>query len=455
MLTNQQSDTLATVLSDASVGAYENEHIAIGCMLSNENAALYGIKVLEEKHFYYEHNRLIFKVLKETLEKDQILERTIAIINTISEEDWQKVLLDKELTLREYIAGCLSKAVAIFNPQACFSTVKEHYVKRELLKEHIKAIQNFADTTIAYNIKEIVASTADRIKNIIDISADQKTLSFKEECLEVLADHKNTSLIPTGFTKLDELISGFRPGQFIVIGAATSMGKSAFAVNLALNICDQGNKVALWSFEMDKKEIIHRVFAIRTGLSSNILKNNTMTEEYYNTVRRYADSTSDDLVIRVDRVRNMNNFYLECRALKINNVKTIIIDYLQLINLDQGFGTNRVRELEQITPNLKIIATELGITIIALSQLSREVHKRDGKRPILSDLRDSGSIEQDADIVMFLHRPDFVLIQQGKTFDEIPREIRNTADVIVAKNRDGQTGTCSLKFDRNLTKFSN
>jgi replicative DNA helicase len=300
-----------------------------------------------------------------------------------------------------------------------------------------------------------VASTTERIKNIIDIGADQKTLSFKEECLEVLADHKNSNLIATGFTKLDELISGFRPGQFIVIGAATSMGKSAFAVNLALNICDQSQKVALWSFEMDKKEIIHRVFAIRTGLSSNTLKNDTMTEEYYNTVRRYADSTQDDLLIRVDRVRNMNDFYLECRVLRNRGVAVVMIDYLQLINLDQGFGANRVRELEQITNNLKIIATELGITIIALSQLSREVHKRDGKRPILSDLRDSGSIEQDADIVMFLHRPDFVLIQQGRTFDEIPREVRNTADVIVAKNRDGQTGTCSLKFDRNLTKFSN
>jgi len=262
-------------------------------------------------------------------------------------------------------------------------------------------------------------------------------------------------LIPTGFTKLDELISGFKPGQFIVIGAATSMGKSAFAVNLALNICDQSQKVALWSFEMDKKEIIHRVFAIRTGLSSNILKNNTMTEEYYNTVRRYADSTQDDLLIRVDRVRNMNDFYLECRVLRNRGVAVVIIDYLQLIHLNQDFGLNRVRELETITNNLKIIATELRITIIALSQLSREISKRSDKRPLLSDLRDSGSIEQDADMVLFLNRPDFVLQQQGKKASEIPYELVNTAEIIIAKNRDGQTGTCSLKFDRNLTKFSN
>jgi replicative DNA helicase len=454
MLTNEQNYMLIDILNNISTDAEYNEVKALGAMLNEERFALTATKFLEEKHFYYEGHRLIFKILKESIENHKFLERALAVVNTINEEDWQKLALNKEMTVRKYISYCRTSAICIMDASFYFAIVKEHYVKRQLLQEYISAIQNFADTTISYNIKDLVGNTVDRIKNIIDITSNKEVLSFKEECLKVLEERNKDEVILTGFRDLDKMIHGFRKGQFIVIGAATSMGKSAFAINIALNICNQNKKIAIWSFEMNQREIIHRIFAIRTEINSVALKNNNISEEHYNSLRNYIDNTEDNIIIRTDRIKNINDFYLECRSLKINKgVEVIIIDYLQLIHLNDNYQGNRVRELEQITNNLKNIATDLDIVIISLSQLSREISKRSNKIPLLSDLRDSGSIEQDADIIMFLCRMDILLMQEGKKPGEIAEELKNITNVIVAKNRDGGLGLCSLKFNCYLTKY--
>ena len=270
-----------------------------------------------------------------------------------------------------------------------------------------------------------------------------KEESYKEEILKVL-NHKEEESINTGFKQLDEAIGGFKAGQLITIGAATGVGKSAFAINLALNITSQGHKVGLWSFEMDKKEVFERIFSIKTGLAK---KDKLSTEERYNAVRKYSDETSDDIGIYTEYIKDLDRFYLQCRQMSMRkNMKVVIIDYLQLIRLSNEANNNRVHQIEGITTKLKEIASDLGIVIVILSQLSRSYQSRVDKTPILSDLRDSGSIEQDSNIVILLHRPD----RQPSHYNGFEQ----CTQVIVAKNRSGSSGMFSLKYISNLTKFT-
>ena len=195
---------------------------------------------------------------------------------------------------------------------------------------------------------------------------------------------------------------------------------------------------------MSEEEVVERITSVVTCISK---KDNVRQEERYNAARKYIDSTSDNIQIFTDRIRDLSSFYLQCRRLSIReNMKVVIIDYLQLIHLSNDARGNRVAEIEYLTTNFKNIASELGITIIILSQLSREHKRREDKTPMLSDLRDSGSIEQDSNVVIFLHKPD----DQPSHFNKSEKLIR----VIVAKNRSGSVASIILKYQGYITKFT-
>jgi replicative DNA helicase len=249
--------------------------------------------------------------------------------------------------------------------------------------------------------------------------------------------------ISTGFVQLDEIIGGFRAGQLITIGGNTGVGKSAFALNLALNIMAQGHKVGLWSFEMDKEGIFQRIFSIKTGIDK---MDKSLQEERNNAVREYINNTDDDMGIYTDPIKDINNFYLQCRQLSVQeNMKVVIIDYFQLISVSGESNNNSISEREAITKKLKNIASELGLVIIVVSQLTRACQYRDDKRPMLSDFRNSGSIEQYSNVVIFLHK----LEKQPSEYSVFEHAI----ELIVAKNRSGLSGSFFLKYLRNTTKF--
>ena len=327
--------------------------------------------------------------------------------------------------------------------EGVFTKIQKQYLRREAFFIYEESKAKILDTVDSKDLEDVVNNISQRCNVLMDGMINSEEHNYETEVMNVLhAKEQNT--ISTGYKALDEIIDGFKAGQLITVGAGTGVGKSAFGVNLALNIANQGYKVGLWSFEMDKQEVYQRIISNVTGISR---KDESLTEERYNSIKKYFKETKHDIQVFTDRIKDLGNFYLQCRKSSLKeNMKVVIIDYVQLMHLSGFSGANRVAEIEMITKTLKNMASELGITIIILSQLSREYQKRSDKTPMLSDLRDSGSIEQDSNVVIFLHRPD----EQPSHLDQSTKMIK----VIVAKNRDGSSGVLGLKYQGNITKFT-
>jgi replicative DNA helicase len=313
---------------------------------------------------------------------------------------------------------------------------------------YIDALEKLLDTKSSEGVHNVVNSVVDDSKSNLELLAiDNQEENFFQQALRIL-NTKEAKLISTGYKQLDKIIGGFKGGQLITIGAGTGMGKSAFAVNIALNILRQEYGVAIWSFEMDEYEVVQRLFSVQTGKS---YKTERYQEERYNLIRKFLEELSQELIIRTQPIKDLSLFYLDCqKGMKKKNLKVVIIDYLQLIHLS---GSNkkatRVAEIEYITNSFKNIANELGLVIIILSQLSREHQRRDDKTPILSDLRDSGSIEQDSNIVMFLSNlPEKLTPRISFSKWEKPMALH------VSKNRSGSTGFVKFKYTGYITKFT-
>lgn len=434
-----------------------NERTALGYMLQSEDAAILAIKLLTVEHFAFSYNRYLFKAFEHHINRANVTEDGARnVIDAIyyhlcgvTDGDWRSIAVDETGSRKKYISDCLifsASVVTDYGFSELCKKIKEQSLRRSALHEYRQGIEKILNTADYHDFRELLSDTVDKINSIIDdVTVKGSLEDYKTVALDILHQQQSEKIY-TGYKALDEILGGIKPTQLIVIGAATSVGKSAFAINLALNICSQGHKVVLWSFEMDETEIFHRIFAIKTGFSSNAIKNQTSSEEHYNSIRKYIEETSDEIKIITDRIENLNTFYLQCKDLKLNQrIKVIIIDYLQLIHLGGKYENNRVRELEKITNTLKTVAMESDLVIIALSQLSREVHKRKDQIPVLSDLRDSGSIEQDANVVIFLYK------SEQAEYSAIKERI---IEISVAKNRNGKIGVCRLKFNSELTKFS-
>ena len=425
----------------------QNERTAIGHMLQDEQAALSGSRMLQPKYFLTPYAAHIFKIIKSCIEQAQSVSEIHFKVNSIADEDWKALAPELNIERRDYVSSCLTQAIPFLGTdviaEGVFNKIQEQYLRRVMFREYQEAMNKVLNTSDTKHLKEVVSGVNRKSDDVLDGMIASEKYDYKDKILSVL-NQKEIASISTGFESLDEIIEGFKPGQLITIGAGTGVGKSAFAVNLALNITKQGYKVGLWSFEMSEEEVVERITSVVTCISK---KDNARQEERYNAARKYIDSTSDNIQIFTDRIRDLSSFYLQCRRLSIReNMKVVIIDYLQLIHLSNDARGNRVAEIEYLTTNFKNIASELGITIIILSQLSREHKRREDKTPMLSDLRDSGSIEQDSNVVIFLHKPD----DQPSHFNKSEKLIR----LIVAKNRSGSVASIILKYQGYITKFT-
>ncbi|MEY4332987.1 MAG: hypothetical protein RLZZ196_1725 [Bacteroidota bacterium] len=435
---------ILTKLEEIKALDAKNEKIAIGYMLQNEHAAINASRMVHEKYFVTPHAAHVFKIVKSYVSEGKSVSDIYFHINSISEEDWKDFA--QGISREDYLRQCIVLALPFLGSdvvaEGAFAKIQKQYFRREAFFLYENAKPKILNTADSKDLTEVVIDINNQCNALLDGMIPNKEHDYEAEVMQVL-NTKEQAVISTGYKALDEIIDGFRPSQLVTIGAGTGVGKSAFAVNLALNITNQGYKVGLWSFEMDKEEVYQRIISNITEISR---KNRLHAEERYNAVKKYFKEAKDNIQIFTDRIKDLGSFYLHCRKESIKeNMKVIIIDYVQLIHLSGFTGLNRVSEIELITKTLKNMASELGITVIILSQLSREYQKRENKQPILSDLRDSGSIEQDSNLVIFLHRQD--------DYPLMLKDYEKIITVIVAKNRDGRSGSFVLKYQGNITKF--
>lgn len=451
MVIKMQYEENQTKQGEIATTDIRNEQIALGYMLSDEEIAVLGYQMLDSSYFLLPYSAYLFKKISAFVERGDSVSNAKIMFESILDEDWKEIDEKHGVDKQNFISNCMSFATPFLGislaAEGMFNRIKDQYLRREFIAHYSKGYKAMIDTTND-NLENIATDSVKLFEETLDSLTNRREYEDYKTLARRILNQKSTERIATGFKDLDRILGGFRTGQLVTIGAGTSVGKSAFAINLALNFCNQGEKVALWSFEMDQEEVLHRIFAIRSGISSNNFKNNQMSDDHYSSLNKYIDSTSDDLRVFTHRITDMNSFALECRRLKKkDNVKVIIIDYLQLIHLNRNYENNRVRELETITNRLKSIAGEYGILIIALSQLSRAGTGRGDKTPVLSDLRDSGSIEQDSNVVIFLHKGEEEKVQILGGQEKI-------IHVVVAKNRNGGVAKCCLRFNGSITKFT-
>jgi len=265
--------------------------------------------------------------------------------------------------------------------------------------------------------------------------------------IEFLMQNPHISLgVPSGFTDLDALLGGFQKSDLIIFAGRPGMGKTSFMLSAAMNAARLNRRIAIFSMEMGTEQIVQRIFAMETRINSQKLRIARLDQKEYVTFVKVAGQLSEHhLYIDDTPALTPNQMRTKCRRLQHEHgIDMVIVDYIQLMNGGQNYGNNRVQEVSYISRSMKELARELNVPIISAAQLSRAVEQRQDKRPLLSDLRESGSIEQDADIVMFLYRD--VIYNEATEFP-------NQADIIIAKHRNGPTGTISLYFDETITRF--
>ena len=427
----------------------EAEQAVIGSMLTDRDAVISAIEVLKEEDFYREDNKTIYEAILNLYNRSEPID-----IITLKAELTSMGMFDKIGGL-EYIVGLPEKVPTTANVEKYISIVKEKSELRRLIKAANEIIEQGYDPT--ENIDDIMNSAEKKIFNIMQ-DKDQKSYSPIKDVLidaftelEQLYNQKqHITGVPTGFIDLDYKTAGLHNSDLILIAARPAMGKSAFALNIATNAALKAKVPAvLFSLEMSKEQMVNRILCSEAMVDSNKVRTGKIDDDDW---IKLADTMGDlsEAPIYIDDTPGISikEIRAKCRKLKFEkNIGLVVIDYLQLV---QGSSKraqgSREQEISEISRSLKILAKEINVPVIALSQLSRAPEQRPDHRPMLSDLRESGAIEQDADIVMFLYRDDY--------YNE-DSEDKGLAEVIVAKHRAGSTGTVKLVWLGNYTKFAN
>ena len=425
------------------------EQAVIGSMLTDKDAVIAAIEVLKEEDFYREDNKTIYSAILNLYNRLEPID-----IITLKSELTAMGMFEK-IGGFEYIVGLPEKVPTTANVDKYINIVKEKSELRRLIKTANEIIEQGYDPT--ENIDDIMNNAEKKIFNIMQ-DKDQKGYSPIKDVLvdtftelEQLYNQKqHVTGVPTGFIDLDYKTAGLHNSDLVLIAARPAMGKSAFALNLATNAAVKANvPVVLFSLEMSKEQMVNRILCSEAMVDSNKVRTGKIDDEDWIKLANTMGELSEAPIYIDDTPGiSINEIRAKCRKLKLEkNIGMVVIDYLQLVQgsskRSQG---SREQEISEISRSLKILAKEINVPVIALSQLSRAPEQRPDHRPMLSDLRESGAIEQDADIVMFLYRDDY--------YNE-DSEDKGLAEVILAKHRAGSTGTVKLVWLGNYTKFAN
>lgn len=425
----------------------EAEEAVLGSLLIDPDAVLKVASFLEADDFYREKNGWIYQAVLDLHER-----REPADFVTLTDE------LERRNILQEVGGAAYITALINSVPSAVYVEHYAHIVERTAtLRRLIDAAGQIA--ALAYEEAEDVGEVVDRAEQLVfnvserrvrrDLMPVRQVMHEVVDRIDFLHRHQGQILgVPTGFTQLDRLLGGFQKSDLIILAARPSVGKTSLSLNFALNAARRYRKVvAFFSLEMSAEQLVQRLLAMETGIDQQRLRKGEIEDHEWDMLMAAAGELSSTMLF-IDDTPALSALELRTKARRLqaeHGLDMVIVDYLQLMRGDNR-SENRVQEISYISRSLKGLARELETPLIALSQLSRAIESRTDHKPMLSDLRESGAIEQDADIVMFIYREDMVKENSEK---------KNIADVIVAKHRNGPTDSIPLYFRKELTKFEN
>jgi replicative DNA helicase len=447
------SDEMMAVGGRVPPQAVDIEKYVLGAILLDPEAIAVALEHIDETAFYREAHRKIFHAMMKLFSKDEPID-FISVVNELKKREE----LD-DVGGAAYITELTNMVASSANIKHHLNIIKEKALLRRLIHSCTGIL------TEAYDPNAEAEAVMSKAQNeVFDLLHNQKERSFQDigvivnetigeiERLHHL-DHTGIIGVPSGFRELDNMTAGFQKSDLVILAGRPSMGKTAFALNLARNAALEGGYgVGIFSLEMSNMQLVQRMLCREALVESHKLRTGKLNEKEWNRLLRNAGKLYE-APIYIDDTAGLDIIKLSSRARRMKmekDVGLIVVDYLQLMDGPKEID-NRQQEISYISRSLKMLAKQLNIPIIALSQLSRAVEARPDKRPMLSDLRESGAIEQDADIVMFVYREEFYLKDHE---DPHFKEVENICEIIIGKHRNGPIGTVKLTFLKQFGKFS-
>ena len=433
--------------------AIEVEEAVLGALMLEKDAFHTVQAILKPESFYKDEHKKIFTAIRELAAKEKPIDLLV-----VTQALRNKGELD-EVGGPLYITQLTSRVASAAHIEFHARIIAQKYIQRELIlisseiqgKSYDDAMElndliDFAESSLFRVTEGNITKESQPIKPLLQRAVEQIEINSKKP--------DGLSGIPSGFHKLDAITSGWQRTDLIIIAARPAMGKTAFVLTMARNMAANYKvPVAVFSLEMSSLQLVNRLISAETELGSDKIKSGRLENwewEVFN--RKLKNLEEAPLFIDDTPALSIFEFRAKCRRLKMQyNIGIVIVDYLQLMTAGGDIRGNREQEVSTISRNLKAIAKEINVPIIALSQLNRSVESREGKRPQLSDLRESGAIEQDADMVMFIHRPEYYGIHN----DADGNSLKGIAEIIVAKHRNGAVGDFHLSFKAHLAQFNN
>lgn len=439
-----------TLIKRGMPNSPEAEQSVIGSMIMDREAIMTASEILIKEDFYQQQYGILFETMVELNNEGQPVD-LITLQAKLKEKD-----VPKEVSSLSYVRDLLASVPTSANIKYYANIVKELSTKRSLIRL-MEGIENdcYAGKESLNNIMDRTEHDVFKLLNAGRTSGDyvpiQTVVMNALENIEKASKQKGSVTgIPTGFIDLDYRTAGLHPSDLVLIAARPAMGKTAFVLNLAQHVAFREKQcTAIFSLEMSKEQLVNRLFALESNVDAQALRTGNLTEtDWEKLVEGAGIIGHSELIIDDTPGITISELRSKCRKYKLeHDLKLIIIDYLQLMSGSGGRSNeSRQQEISEISRSLKALARELDVPVIALSQLSRAVEQRPDHRPMLSDLRESGAIEQDADMVMFIYRDDY--------YNQDSPE-KGISEIIIAKQRSGPIGTVKLAWLPQYTKFAN
>ena len=426
----------------------EAEQSVLGAMIMDADAITTASEVITGDDFYNKQYGIIFDTIVELNNGGSPVD-LVTLQNKLKEKN-----VPPEVSSMEYVKDFISSIYTSANVKNHAEIVQKNSVLRKLIRTTEKITDScyFPKDDVEVILEETERKVFEIVqkRNTKDFVPIQQVVMNALDRLEKAAKQKGEITgVTTGFTDLDYATAGLQPSDLVLVAARPSMGKTAFALNIALNAALKGQKtVAIFSLEMSKEQLVNRLFAMESKVNSQNLRTGKLSDKEWDQLMEGAIAVGKSkLVIDDTGSISVSELRSKCRKYKLEHgLDMIMIDYLQLMT-GSGKTDSRQQEVSEISRSLKALARELNVPVVALSQLSRKVEERPDKRPMMSDLRESGAIEQDADVIMFIYRDDYYTKEKC--------ERPGVAEIIIAKQRNGPVGTVELAWLADYTQFKN